>query len=116
MRRLQVVQYVGAYYLLTDWIVEGNMEKRVWVSNVGRQNAAVILTEDTTIKIVLYAPNGDVIDVSAVLRKCGYVPHSLRTPRQEAFRIAREMLQVFYEDAKVVITKAAPDFRDWLDL
>ena len=103
MRRLKVVQYVGEYYLLTDWIVEGSIEKRVWISNTRRQNAVVILNGDP-IKIVLSAPDGTVVDVNAT------------RSRLEALRIAREMLTTFYAESKTIVTKSAPAFRDWLDL
>ena len=91
MRRLNVVQYVGEHYLLTDWIITGGIRKRVWVSNVGSQNAVVIMGDDP-IKIVLYTPDGGVLDVNAT------------RSHKESLRIARAMLEVFYSDAKIVVT------------
>tara|TARA_R110000744_G_scaffold338298_1_gene443493 strand:- start:199 stop:510 length:312 start_codon:yes stop_codon:yes gene_type:complete len=103
MRRLNVVQYVGEHYLLTDWIITGGIRKRVWVSNVGSQNAVVIMGDDP-IKIVLYTPDGGVLDVNAT------------RSHKESLRIARAMLEVFYSDAKIVVTLSSPEFREWLDL
>ena len=103
MRKLKVLHYVGEHYLLTGWIVDGLIEKRLWISNVGR-SPAVILHNVTPIQVLSFAPDGEVLDVAAT--------HS----RREALELAREVIQVFYEDNKTIVTKTPQEFRDWLDL
>jgi hypothetical protein len=103
MRRLKVAQYAGEYYLLTGWIVDDLIEKRMWISNVGR-SPAVILHNVKPIQVLTYAPDGQLIDVSATWS------------RKEALEIARRMTKLFYADNKTIVTKSSEEFRQWLDL
>ncbi len=103
MRRLKVAQYAGEYYLLTGWIVDGLIEKRMWISNVGR-SPAVILHNVQPIQVLSYAPDGQLVDVSATWS------------RKEALQIAREVTKLFYADNKTIVTKSSEEFRRWLDL
>tara|TARA_R100000654_G_scaffold5228_1_gene15032 strand:- start:41 stop:349 length:309 start_codon:yes stop_codon:yes gene_type:complete len=100
---VKLVDFCGKAYILSDWDSnDKNFQRKFWISETGTSPAAISMMIDGQFKIVLYAPDGELLEVFAT------------TSRKEALNLIRDALFFYLDVGKVLLFSLSKEQRKWL--
>ena len=102
---MKLIEYARENWMLTRW--SGTLTEttqRFWLNQNRRTPAATVIESQGRYVIVVYSPDGKVLDVGAA------------KSRGDAMKIVARCLLDFVSYCQIPFTCCSEEFKDWLDM
>ena len=103
---VKVVGFAGEFYILSGWDIDrsGDFQRRFWINQKEKREAAVVFFSDGRYKGMIYDPKGELLDVVA------------SQSRREISNLIRDTLAFYTEEGRVHPNKTSDEFKEWLGI